>query len=140
MPFKTSTLQQVAVNKLNFASSKTMRIAQKLYEAIDLGSETVGLITYMRTDSERLSPTFINDTFKFIEEIVKKFPDKKNIGLIAQDYIDKDYSKYFISKNRDGYYSIDYSSITNALIKYTQELNRKVEKLEKEIQELKGGK
>ncbi|MDE5888740.1 MAG: DNA topoisomerase I, partial [Bacilli bacterium] len=68
MPFKTSTLQQTAVNKLNFASSKTMRIAQKLYEGIDIGSETVGLITYMRTDSERLSPVFINEAFKFIKE------------------------------------------------------------------------
>ena len=68
MPFKTSTLQQTAVNKLNFASSKTMRIAQKLYEGVDIGSETVGLITYMRTDSERLSPVFINETFKYIKE------------------------------------------------------------------------
>ncbi len=68
MPFKTSTLQQTAVNKLNFASSKTMRIAQKLYEGIDIGSETVGLITYMRTDSERLSPVFINETFKYIKD------------------------------------------------------------------------
>lgn len=68
MPFKTSTLQQVAANKLNFASSKTMRFAQKLYEGIDIGSETVGLITYMRTDSERLSPLFIDEAFKFIKE------------------------------------------------------------------------
>lgn len=68
MPFKTSTLQQVAANKLNFASSKTMRVAQKLYEGIDIGSETVGLITYMRTDSERLSPLFIDEAFKFIKE------------------------------------------------------------------------
>ena len=68
MPFKTSTLQQVAANKLNFASSKTMRVAQKLYEGIDIGSETVGLITYMRTDSERLSPQFINEAFKYIKE------------------------------------------------------------------------
>ncbi len=68
MPFKTSTLQQTAVNKLNFASSKTMRIAQKLYEGVDIGSETVGLITYMRTDSERLSPVFINETFKYIKD------------------------------------------------------------------------
>lgn len=72
MPFKTSTLQQVAVNKLNFASSKTMRIAQKLYEGIDIGSETVGLITYMRTDSERVSPIFVEEAFKFIKE---KFGD-----------------------------------------------------------------
>lgn len=68
MPFKTSTLQQVAANKLNFVSSKTMRLAQKLYEGIDIGSETVGLITYMRTDSERLSPLFIDEAFKFIKE------------------------------------------------------------------------
>jgi len=68
MPFKTSTLQQTAVNKLNFASSKTMRIAQKLYEGIDIGEGPVGLITYMRTDSERLSPVFIEETFKYIKE------------------------------------------------------------------------
>ncbi len=68
MPFKTSTLQQVAVNKLGFASSKTMRIAQKLYEGIDIGSETVGLITYMRTDSERISPEFAKEAFKYIRE------------------------------------------------------------------------
>ncbi len=73
MPFKTSTLQQVAVNKLNFASSKTMRIAQKLYEGIDIGSETVGLITYMRTDSERISPVFAQEAFQFIKE---KYGDK----------------------------------------------------------------
>ena len=66
LPFKTSTLQQVAVSKLNFNSSKTMRIAQKLYEGIDLEDETVGLITYMRTDSTRLSSTFIDETFKYI--------------------------------------------------------------------------
>ena len=68
MPFKTSTLQQTAINRLNFPSSKTMKIAQKLYEGIDIGSETTGLITYMRTDSERLSSQFINETFKYIKE------------------------------------------------------------------------
>ncbi len=68
LPFKTSTLQQMAANRLNFASSKTMRIAQKLYEGIDIGSETVGLITYMRTDAERLAPPFINETLAYIEE------------------------------------------------------------------------
>ena len=68
LPFKTSTLQQVAVNKLGFSSSKTMRIAQKLYEGVDVGKETVGLITYMRTDSTRLSPAFIAETFKYIKD------------------------------------------------------------------------
>ena len=68
MPFKTSTLQQTASTKLSFNSSKTMRIAQKLYEGMNIGSETVGLITYMRTDSERISPQFAAEAFKYIEE------------------------------------------------------------------------
>ncbi|WP_417429866.1 type I DNA topoisomerase [Kiloniella sp.] len=54
-PFTTSTLQQEASRKLGFGASRTMRIAQKLYEGIDLGGETVGLITYMRTDGVSLS-------------------------------------------------------------------------------------
>ena len=66
-PFTTSTLQQTASNKLRFSSRKTMSVAQKLYEGIDLAHETVGLITYMRTDSIRLSNEFIAETYKFIE-------------------------------------------------------------------------
>ncbi len=66
MPFTTSTLQQACANKLNFGASKTMRIAQKLYESIDIGTETVGLITYMRTDSTRLSDTFVESAKKYI--------------------------------------------------------------------------
>lgn len=58
-PFITSTLQQEASNKLNFSGQRTMMIAQRLYEGIDIGNETVGLITYMRTDSTRLSGAFI---------------------------------------------------------------------------------
>ncbi len=65
--FRTSTLQQLASSKLNFAASKTMKIAQKLYEGIDIGSETVGLITYMRTDSVRLSDEFVKSTFGYIK-------------------------------------------------------------------------
>lgn len=67
-PFITSTLQQTASTKLNFSSKKTMNIAQKLYEGISLKEETVGLITYMRTDSTRLSNEFIQSTYKFIED------------------------------------------------------------------------
>ena len=56
LPFTTSTLQQEASKALNFATSKTMRIAQQLYEGVDIkGSGTVGLITYLRTDSPRIS-------------------------------------------------------------------------------------
>ena len=67
-PFITSTLQQEASSKLNFTSKKTMMIAQKLYEGISLKDETVGLITYMRTDSVRLSDEFIKSTYAFIKD------------------------------------------------------------------------
>ena len=70
--FKTSTLQQVAGNKINFPAKKTMSVAQKLYEGINIGSETTGLITYMRTDSERMSPMFVDSCFKYIEEVYGK--------------------------------------------------------------------
>ena len=66
--FKTSTLQQLASTKLGFAPAKTMKIAQKLYEGVDLGSETVGLITYMRTDSVRISDSFIAETYGYIKK------------------------------------------------------------------------
>ena len=79
-PFTTSTLQQEASTKLGFPARKTMSIAQKLYEGIDLGSETVGLITYMRTDSIRLSEDFVRPTMKYIEENY----GKKYVGYIKQ--------------------------------------------------------
>lgn len=60
-PFTTSTLQQEASNKLGFGASRTMRIAQKLYEGINIGSETTGLITYMRTDGVQLSSQAIDE-------------------------------------------------------------------------------
>ena len=66
-PFTTSTLTQMASNRLGFTASKTMRIAQKLYEGVDIGEETVGLITYMRTDSIRLSDSFIKETYGYIK-------------------------------------------------------------------------
>ena len=67
-PFITSTMQQEASTKLGFSAKKTMQIAQKLYEGIDIGSDTVGLITYMRTDSIRLSDEFIKQTYAFIDK------------------------------------------------------------------------
>jgi len=68
LPFTTSTLTQMASNRLGFPASKTMSIAQKLYEGISLGEESVGLISYMRTDSIRLSDIFVNDTKKYISD------------------------------------------------------------------------
>ena len=67
-PFTTSTMQQEASNKLNFTSKKTMSIAQKLYEGINLKDETVGLITYMRTDSIRMSDEFVKNTYAYIKD------------------------------------------------------------------------
>ncbi|ARU62445.1 DNA topoisomerase I [Tumebacillus avium] len=66
-PFTTSTLQQEAARKLNFRASKTMSLAQQLYEGIDIGGEgTVGLITYMRTDSVRISPIAQEEAREYI--------------------------------------------------------------------------
>lgn len=87
MPFTTSTLQQACANKLNFGASRTMRVAQKLYESVDLGNESVGLITYMRTDSTRLSDMFIDEAYKYIKDnygekyigAVKKNKNKNNV-------------------------------------------------------------
>ena len=86
-PFTTSTLQQEASTKLNFTSKKTMSVAQKLYEGITLKDETVGLITYMRTDSIRMSDEFIKSTYGYIKEnygenyigYVKTSKNKENI-------------------------------------------------------------
>jgi DNA topoisomerase-1 len=68
-PFITSTLQQAAANRLGFATKRTMRVAQQLYEGIDLGSMgSLGLITYMRTDSTHLSSEAIKEVRRYIEK------------------------------------------------------------------------
>ena len=79
-PYTTSTLQQDASNKLNMNAKKTMSVAQKLYEGIELANETVGLISYMRTDSTRLSDEFINATYQFIE----KSYGKEYVGFVKK--------------------------------------------------------
>ncbi|WP_394992306.1 type I DNA topoisomerase [Streptococcus alactolyticus] len=69
LPYTTSSLQQDAANKINFRTRKTMMVAQQLYEGISLGkSGTQGLITYMRTDSTRISPVAQNEAANFIIE------------------------------------------------------------------------
>ncbi|RCL04107.1 MAG: DNA topoisomerase I [Candidatus Tokpelaia sp. JSC189] len=65
-PFTTSTLQQAASSRLNFSASHTMEIAQRLYEGVDLGGETIGLITYMRTDGVQMTSEAIDSTRKAI--------------------------------------------------------------------------
>ena len=61
-PFTTSTLQQEASRKLGFAAARTMQVAQRLYEGVEIGGETVGLITYMRTDGVQIAPEAITAT------------------------------------------------------------------------------
>ena len=87
LPFTTSTLTQTSSIKLNFSASKTMKLAQGLYEGKKIGNTLVGLISYMRTDSTRLSDVFVKDTFEFIKNdygknyvgYVKKTKEKENV-------------------------------------------------------------
>lgn len=88
-PFTTSKLQQAAANRLGFTSKKTMQLAQQLYEGIQIGNTRVGLITYMRTDSVRISQTAIDDVRDWIG---KNYPDQLPpekieyaVGKTAQD-------------------------------------------------------
>ena len=89
LPFTTSTLQQEASKALNFATSKTMRIAQQLYEGVDIkGSGTVGLITYLRTDSTRISEEADANARAYGEEYVAETASEqkqKNDGKNIQD-------------------------------------------------------
>lgn len=86
-PFITSTLQQEAFNKLRYNATKTMIVAQQLYEGIDIGQESpVGLITYMRTDSTRAAPEAIRDVR---DHILKDFgkdylPEKPNVYKVKK--------------------------------------------------------
>ncbi len=74
-PFITSTLQQEAVRKLGFTAQRTMRIAQQLYEGLDIGGETLGLITYMRTDSVNLAAEAVDE----LRELIGKRYGKENL-------------------------------------------------------------
>ena len=80
-PFITSTMQRAASSKLGFGVSKTMQVAQKLYEGVEIDGNPVGLITYMRTDSVRVSDDAQNMAHDFILEHYgeKYYPDKANI-------------------------------------------------------------
>ena len=80
LPFTTSTMQQEASTKLGFGAKKTMSVAQKMYEGIDLGGNLEGLITYMRSDSTRLSDIFVSDAKKFITNTY----GKEYVGHVQQ--------------------------------------------------------
>ncbi len=68
LPFTTSTLQQEAGRALNFSTQKTMRVAQQLYEGVELGNTTVGIITYLRTDSTRIADEALVSSAEYIKE------------------------------------------------------------------------
>lgn len=90
-PFITSTLQQDASKKIRFSVKRTMSVAQKLYEGVELGREgPVGLITYMRTDSVRISPNAVEEARNFVSErygseYVPKKPNLFKVKKAAQD-------------------------------------------------------
>ena len=88
-PFTTSTLQQEAFNRLKFKTKKTQFLAQTLYEGVSINGEHVGLITYIRTDSSRLSATYVARANAYIEEVFGKeylgrTKDSKN-SILSQD-------------------------------------------------------
>ncbi|GHV78477.1 DNA topoisomerase 1 [Spirochaetia bacterium] len=88
-PFTTSQLQQTAANRLGFTSKKTMQIAQQLYEGVNIGSSRIGLITYMRTDSVRISQVALDEVRAWIgEQFPQDLPEKQveyAVGKKAQD-------------------------------------------------------
>ncbi|QQO07407.1 type I DNA topoisomerase [Breznakiella homolactica] len=88
-PFTTSQLQQTAANRLGFTSKKTMQIAQQLYEGVNIGSSRIGLITYMRTDSVRISQAALEEVRTWLgEKYPKELPEKAveySVGKKAQD-------------------------------------------------------
>ncbi|MDR1411960.1 MAG: type I DNA topoisomerase [Spirochaetaceae bacterium] len=88
-PFTTSQLQQTAANRLGFTSRKTMQVAQQLYEGVNIGSSRVGLITYMRTDSVRVSQLALDEVRAWIKEnYPQELPEKQveySVGKKAQD-------------------------------------------------------
>jgi len=75
-PFTTSTLQQVSSGRLNFGASRTMQIAQKLYQGIEIDGETIGLITYMRTDGTNISTDAVSSFRDYIKKEFGKVPKK----------------------------------------------------------------
>lgn len=112
LPFTTSSLQQEASTRLNFSSRKTMLIAQRLYEGIDLENETAGLITYMRTDSTRISNTFVNPAKKYLED------------LYGSDYVGKPKVVKKKANVQDAHEAIRPTSVLNTPLKVKKYLSK----------------
>src|SRR5262249_57419395 len=84
-PFTTSTMQQEASRKLGLAPAMTMRLAQRLYEGVEIDGETIGLITYMRTDGIDLVPEAITD----IRAMLGRNYGKEDVADSAREYHNK---------------------------------------------------
>ncbi|MBL8028283.1 MAG: type I DNA topoisomerase [Fibrobacteres bacterium] len=115
-PFITSTIQQEAARRLHFSASKTMSLAQQLYEGLDLGESTVGLITYMRTDSTRVSndakvaaSKYIEDTYgkKYLPETFKEYKKNENAQDAHEAIRPTNIDKAFEPEKLKGYLSKD---------------------------------
>lgn len=130
-PFTTSKLQQAAANRLGFTSKKTMQLAQQLYEGVNIGSSRVGLITYMRTDSVRISQTALNDVREWIG---REFPDELPeaaveyaVGAKAQDAHEAirptytkytpDYVKNYLTRDQLRLYTIIWEAFVSSQMK-----------------------
>jgi len=137
-PFTTSKLQQTAANRLGFTSKKTMQIAQQLYEGVNIGSTRIGLITYMRTDSTRISDVAIAEARGYIgEKYPAELPGSPNVYVAdgkAQDAheairptivaYEPDSLKEHLSKDQMRLYALIWerfvaSQMTNAKIRST---------------------
>ena len=141
-PFTTSTLQQAAANRLGFTSRKTMQIAQQLYEGVAVGSNRIGLITYMRTDSVRISNTALTDVRTWIAEHHAAYLPEKPIvyavGAKAQDAHEgirptytaytPDYLKSYLNRDQLKLYTIIWERFTAS-----QMTNAKMETVSFEI-------
>lgn len=119
-PYTTSTLQQDASSKYNFPGKKTMSIAQKLYEGITLEDETTGLITYMRTDSIRLSDEFIKNTYKYIND---------NYGKEYVGYVKQSKNKENVQDAHEAIRPTDINKTPDKVKKYLKEDEYKLYKL-----------
>ena len=130
-PFTTSKLQQAAATRLGFTSKKTMQIAQKLYEGVNIGSKRVGLITYMRTDSVRISETALEDVRSWIEKNypaeLPESPVEYSVGKKAQDAHEAirptyteytpDYVKDFLTRDEQRLYQLIWEAFVSSQMK-----------------------
>ena len=130
-PFTTSKLQQAAATRLGFTSKKTMQIAQKLYEGVNIGSKRVGLITYMRTDSVRISESALTDVRSWIERNypaeLPESPVEYSVGKKAQDAHEAirptyteytpDYVKDFLTRDEHRLYQLIWEAFVSSQMK-----------------------